>query len=62
MKPHAELILYVILDDHLEKPRVFVVEPPQLGEIEPSIDVITSVDWEEEVSFLRHRDDSYFSR
>ena len=62
MQPKAELTLYAILDDHLEQPWVFVIEPPRLGEIEPPIDVITSVDWEEEVSFLRHRDDSYFSR
>ena len=62
MQPEAELTLYAILDDHLEQPWVFVVEPPRLGQIEPSIDVITSVDWEEEVSFLRHRGDNYFSR
>ena len=62
MQPQAELTLYAVLDDHLEKPWVFVVPPPRLGEIDPSIDVITSVDWEEEVSFLRHSDDSYFYR
>ena len=62
MQTEAELTLYDILDDHLEQPRVFVVEPPRLGEIETSIDVMTSVDCEEEVSFLRHWDDSYFSR
>jgi hypothetical protein len=62
MQPEPELTLYAILDDHLEKPWVIVIEPPRLGDIEPSIDVITSVDWEEEVSFLRRRDDMYFSR
>jgi len=39
------------LDDYLEKLWVFVIESPQPREIEPYIDVITSVDWEEEISF-----------
>ena len=51
MQLGVELLLYVILDDHLEKPGLFVVEPPRLVEIKPSINIITSVDWEEEVSF-----------
>jgi len=59
MEPQVERSLYAILSDHQEKSWVFVVEPPRLRKIEPSIDVITSVDEEEEVSFLRHRYDSY---
>jgi len=35
MQPEAELTLYAILDDHLEQPWVFVIEPPRLGEIAP---------------------------
>jgi len=58
----AELTLSAILDDYLEKPWVFVVEPPRPREIEPCIDFITSVDWEEEVSFLRSDKDIYFAR
>ena len=58
----AELTLSAILDDYLEKPWVFVVEPPRLCEIEPCIDFITSVDWEEEVSILQSDKDIYFAR
>ena len=46
----------------IEKPWVFVVEPPRPLEIEPCIDFITSVDWEEEVSFLQSDEDIYFAR
>ena len=62
MQVEAELTLSAIVDDHLEKPWVFVVEPPRLCEIEPCNDVITSVDWKEEVSFLRSDEDIYFAR
>ena len=62
MQVEAELTLSAILDDYLEKPWVFIVEPPRPHEIKPCIDVIISVDWEEEVSFLRSDEDIYFAR
>ena len=62
MQVKAELTLSVVLDDYLEKPAVFVVEPPRLGDVERCVDVITSVDWKEEVSLLRRDEDSYFAR
>ena len=62
MQPQVELTIDAILDNHLEKPWIFVVEAPRLGESEPSINIITLVDWEEEVSFLRYREHSYFHR
>ena len=43
MQAKNELSLYTILDDHLGKSSVFVIEPPQLSEIESSINVITLV-------------------
>ena len=52
MQVEVEPTLSTILNDYLEKSWIFVVESPRLGDIEPCIDVITSVDWEEEVSFL----------
>ena len=62
MEVEAELTLSAILDDYLEKLWVFVVKPPRPPDIEPCIDFITSIDWEEEVSFLRSAKDIYFAR
>ena len=50
--PMAVMVDPETLDDHLKKHWVFIVEPPRSREIEPYIDFIISVDWEEEVSFL----------
>ena len=48
LQPYAHLSLYAIIDDHIGKSLVFVMEPRRYNEVELPIFFITPDGWEEE--------------
>jgi len=44
--------LYAIIDDYLDNPWVFIVEPLQLHDVGKPIALIAPVSWEEDVYYL----------
>ena len=48
--------MYAIIDDYLDIPWVFIVEPPRVHDVEKPVALIAPVSWEEEVYYLRKID------